>query len=319
MIKRIFKWAGAILLLIVVCISAVTPLRQNLKFDAPYPELIASTDTAVIARGKELVLGAAHCVDCHSTSKVDSLLAAGIEPPLSGGVKFALPVGDIYSKNITPDSITGIGKRTDKELARVLRYGVHADGTAVYNFMPFQNMADDDLVSVISYLRSVKPIRNSVPENKLNVVGNMVKAYMVKPVGPDGKIPKSVKRDTSAAYGKYLAVSIANCSGCHTKRDLSGAYTGELLAGGGAFEEKAGTFFAPNLTPHSTGRTWQWSQEAFISRFRTGKLLEGTPMPWNAFKRMSDDDLKAIYNYLQTVKPVNNPSTITFIQKEKSE
>ena len=319
MIKKIFKWTGALVLLIIICVSAVVPFRQNLTYEAPYPELTASKDTAVISRGRELVLGAAHCVDCHSTKRADPLTGIDAEPVLSGGVKFALPVGEVYSKNITPDSATGIGKRTDKEIARVLRYGVHANGTAVYDFMPFHNMTDEDLVSVISYLRSLKPVRNEVPENHLNVVGNMVKAFMVKPVGPDGEIPKSIKRDTSAAYGKYLAVSIANCSGCHTKRDISGAYTGEPFAGGGAFDEKEGTFLPPNLTPHFTGRIWQWSQEAFIKRFRAGKLLEGTPMPWNSFKRMSDDELKAIYNYLQTIKPVNYPSTATFIPKKETE
>ncbi|HTE23107.1 c-type cytochrome [Flavitalea sp.] len=319
MIKRIFKWAGALVLLIIICISAIVPLRQNIKYEAPFPEIIASKDTAVISRGRDLVLGAAHCGDCHGTRSADSLLETSAELPLSGGFKFSLPVGDIFSKNITPDTLTGIGKRSDQEIARVLRYGVHANGTAVFDFMPFHNMTDDDLVSIISYLRSLKPVRNEVPEHNLNVVGNMVKAFMVKPVGPEGEVPKSIKIDTSAAYGKYLALSVANCSGCHTKRDLTGGYTGELFAGGGPFEEKAGTFIPPNLTPHFTGRIWQWSQEAFIARFRNGKLLEGSPMPWSSFKLMSDVELKAIYNYLQTVKPVNSPTTATFIPKKETE
>jgi mono/diheme cytochrome c family protein len=319
MIKRIFKWTGALILLIVICVSAVVPFRQNLKYEAPFPEITASKDTAVISRGRQLVFGAAHCADCHTNhnGNVDSLLEAGVVVPLSGGFNFELPVGNIYSKNITPDSLTGIGKRSDQELARVLRYGVHANGTAVFNFMPFQNMSDEDLISVISFLRSQKPVRNEIPENTFNVVGNMVKAFLVKPVGPEGEVAKSIKRDTSAAYGKYLAVSIANCSGCHTKRDLTGGYTGEPFAGGAEFDEKAGIYIPPNLTPHFTGRIWKWSQEAFIARFRTGKLVEGTPMPWNSFKRMSDDELKAIYKYLQTVKPVNNPTPTTFIPKKE--
>ena len=124
MIKRIFKWAGLLVLLIVICISAVVPFRQNLKYEAPFPEITASKDTAVISRGRQLVFGAAHCAACHTihNSSVDSLLAAGADVPLSGGFNFELPVGNIYSKNITPDSLTGIGKRSDQELARVLRY-----------------------------------------------------------------------------------------------------------------------------------------------------------------------------------------------------
>jgi mono/diheme cytochrome c family protein len=317
MMRKIFKWAALIILLIIVCISAVVPFRQNLKYNAELPALAASNDSSLIARGKAFVQGPAHCVNCHSPANADSLIAAGLEVPLSGGVKFALPVGDIYSKNITPDKETGIGNLSDAEIARVLRYGVHADGTAVYDFMPFHDMTDEDLVSVISYLRSVKPVYNKVPEDQLNVIGNVVKAFMVKPVGPRGPIAKSIRKDTSAAYGRYLAVSVADCQGCHTKRDMSGAITGELFAGGGTFQEKKGTFISPNLTPHPSGRINGWSEEMFIGRFRKGKLLDGSPMPWNAFGRMSDDELRAIYNYLKTVKPVDNPSLVTFVAKDE--
>jgi mono/diheme cytochrome c family protein len=319
MIKKIFKWALALVLFMITAVAFVTPFRQNLHYEAPYPDLKASKDSAIIQRGRELALGAAHCADCHSTGNADSLIAAGADISFSGGVKFGLPVGDIYSRNITPDSLTGIGKRTDAELARILRYGVHANGEAVYDFMPFHDMSDEDLVSVISYLRSLKPVRNQVPENRLNVAGNLIKAYLVKPVGPSGEVPKSVKRDTSAAYGKYLAVSIANCQACHTKRDMAGKLIGEPFAGGGVFAEKDATYTSPNLTPHATGHISKWSQEAFVARFRAGKVLPGSPMPWNSFKRMSDDELKAIYNYLQTLKPVNNPSITTYVKnKEKS-
>ena len=72
---------------------------------------------------------------------LDSLLKLGQDVPLTGGFVFDLPVGKIYSKNITPDKETGIGDYTDAEIARALRYGVHADGTVVYDFMPFHNMS----------------------------------------------------------------------------------------------------------------------------------------------------------------------------------
>ena len=58
-------------------------------------------------------------------------------------------------------------------------------------------------------------------------MGNFVKAFMVKPVGPGGPIPVAVKKDTTAAYGKYLAMSVAECNGCHTERNLAGEFTGE--------------------------------------------------------------------------------------------
>jgi len=80
----------------------------------------------------------------------------------------------------------------------------------------------------------------------------------------------------------------------------TGAYIGEDYAGGAQIEG----FITPNLTPDSSGRIFNWSKQNFIERFRMGKLYPKTPMPWNSFKRMTDEELTAIYNYLKTVRPV---------------
>jgi mono/diheme cytochrome c family protein len=301
MIKKILKWTGLVFLTLIIAITVIVASRQNLKYDAPYPNIKASTDSSVIAKGKHIVQGAAHCVNCHSTANVDSLIDLGELVPLSGAVKFDLPVGTIYSKNITPDKETGIGNYSDGEIARVLRYGVHPNGDPVYDFMPFHNMSDEDLTAVISYLRAQKPVKNKVPENKLNVLGNIVKAFMVKPVGPSGEVPATVKADTSAEYGKYIAISIAECNGCHTKRDLSGAYIGEPFTGGNEFNEGGHKLVTPNITSDSGSRIYGWTAQDFINRFRIGKVIPYSPMPWNSFKRMNDDELKAIYNFLKTV------------------
>jgi len=304
MIKKILKWTGIILLVLIIGVTIVTASRQHLKYDAAYPDIQASKDTAVIARGKHFVLGLAHCTECHSTTNADSLINIGKEVPLSGGFAFVLPVGTIYSKNITPDKETGIGNLTDGEIARVLRYGVHPNGEAVFDFMPFHNMSDEDLTAVISYLRTLQPVKNKVPDNKLNLMGNAVKAYMVKPVGPSGEVPASVKPDTTAVYGKYLVLSVGNCAGCHTKRDMSGAYIAPLLSGGGPM---AGGLMPPNLTNDADGRIYTWTQQQFIDRFRKGKVFEQSEMPWNNFKRMTDDELKAIYKFLKTVPAAKTP------------
>ncbi|MGN6617853.1 MAG: c-type cytochrome [Ilyomonas sp.] len=316
MIRKILKWTGIILLVLVAGLTIVTATRQHVKYKAPYPDIHASNDSAVIARGKALVYGPAHCVVCHNKGNVDSLLLAGADIPLSGGYKFALPVGDIYSKNITPDSATGIGKYTDGEIARALRYGVHPDGTAVFDFMPFHNISDEDLTAIISYIRSQKPVHHEVPAHKPNLIGKMVIAFLVKPVGPSEEIPKSVIKDTTAAYGRYLAINIAGCQECHTKRDLSGTYTGELLAGGGPMKE--GDYPAltpPNLTTDPSSRIANWSEQDFINRFREGKKIPYSPMPWNNYKQMSDDELKAIYHFLKSLEPAKNEDAESITKK----
>ena len=128
---------------------------------------------------------------------------------------------------------------------------------------------------------------------------------------PEDAAKKYSKRDTSAVYGKYLANSVANCRGCHTNRDLmTGAFIGEDYAGGLKFdmETDSGVYSltTPNLTPGAGSRIKGWTKEQFIQRFRMGRLIPQTHMPWGPFSRMNDDDLAAIYNFLQTVKPVQN-------------
>lgn len=296
---KVLKWTGIILVVIVLGVGVLTASRQHVKYESPYPHIKASKDSTVIARGRHLANAIAHCSDCHGPWTADSLANLGQEPVLSGGFAFNIPLGTIYSANITSDSVYGIGAKSDAEIARVLRNGVRTNGTAAYDFMPFHNLSDEDLTAVISYLRTQKPAAVKVPEHQLNAMGKMVNAFLVKPVGPSEPVAVSVKPDTSAAYGKYLALNVANCSGCHTQRDMSGAFSGELLAGGGLMEG----LVPPNITTDSSSRIFGWTQEAFINRFRMGKVIPNSIMPWNSFKKMTDDELKAIYNFLKTVKP----------------
>lgn len=307
--KKIAKWTGIILLFIIVSVSALTASRQNLAYEAPYPDIKASTDSAVIARGKHVVYSMAHCADCHSNQNTDSLAQLGIEPELSGGRKFEFGPGKFYSRNITSDKETGIGNLTDAEIARTLYYGVDAKGRAMIDFMPFHNVSEEDMTAIISYLRTLKPVKNKVPENEYNVMGKVLKAFLIKPVGPKEPIAKAVQKDTSAAYGGYIINNVANCAGCHTKRGMTGEYVGEPLAGGNPFIEPGlDTLTPPNLTPHPDSRIYGWTKQDFINRMRMGKIIKHSHMPWNSYKKMTDDELTAIYNYLRSVKPA--PTTV---------
>ena len=303
-------------IIIVVVGGVITYALSSYKktFDAPYPNITASTDSAVIARGKYLALGPAHCADCHAPMSDRAKVLAGEEVPLSGGLDFVMPFGTVYSPNITSDPETGIGNLTDQEIARSLRYGIRHDGQAMIDFMPFYDLSDGDLTAIISYLRTQPPIKNKRPENQYSFLGKLIKTFAIVPSG-DGEIPPAPAPDSTAAYGKYLVNSVANCRGCHTERDLmTGAFVGPELAGGFPFEVfdrngKAVTgkhLVSPNLTTDkSTGIMAEWSQEDFIYRFRSGELIPGTPMPWGPFSRMSDLELTAIYKYLSSIPAVN--------------
>ena len=308
--KKFLKWISLFLLLLVCGFAAVVAWRQNQTFDPPFPNVKASTDSTLIAKGKYLVYGPAHCADCHSDPSSWPALEKGAEVPLVGGRVFNIPIGTVRARNITPDPETGIGKMTDGEIARALRYGVSSRGRAFLDIMPFHDMSNADMEAIVSYLRSVPAVRQERPETEYNLFGKVINAFVIKPVGPENPNVADVERDTTVAFGKYLAYSVANCRGCHTNRDLkTGEFVGPDFAGGFHMDvdgEPGKFFLTPNLTPSSTGVITGWSLQKFISRFRSGKLMAGTHMPWAPFGKMSDNDLKAIYKFLQTVPAVEH-------------
>lgn len=307
MIRKVLLRTGAALVLLVAIVLVTVSLRWDRHFAAPYPKLAASTDPAVIARGKYLAYGPAHCADCHTAPADFARLRAGDSPGLSGGGTFAIPVGKIRVPNVTPDQATGIGGISDSALARMLRYGVRPDGRSAIPFMEFHEMSDADIVAVLSFLRAQPAVRNVVPDHDLNLVGKAVMAFVIKPIGPSATPPaESPRAGPTLERGAYLVDALANCAGCHTQRNMvTGAFTGPRLAGGVPMETSATPSIAvtpPNITADSTGRAALWTEDEFLARFRAGERIPGSPMPWVAFRRMSDDDVRAIYRYLKSVR-----------------
>ncbi|MEI9911342.1 MAG: hypothetical protein WDO71_17770 [Bacteroidota bacterium] len=83
----------------------------------------------------------------------------------------AIP-GTMYGPNITPDPETGIGTWTDDEILRSITQGINKNGDTLFPLMPYANfnrMAKEDLLSIIAYLRTLKPIKNKVPERQLMI------------------------------------------------------------------------------------------------------------------------------------------------------
>ncbi|HZF16345.1 MAG TPA: c-type cytochrome [Steroidobacteraceae bacterium] len=313
MIRKLFIVVVLGIVVSLAGLAAWTEYAWNRKFDAPYPAIHASTDRTVVARGQYLAFGPAHCAGCHVSPQDEARLQAGETPPLSGGVEFPLgDLGTIGSPNITPDAATGIGRRSDGEIARVIRYSVHADGRALLPFMEFQTLSDSDLTALVSFLRSQAPVSHAVAPFAVKTKGMVALAFFVKPIGPKST-PAAEPPPASdvLAYGGYLVESVAQCAGCHTNRSMTdGSYTGPRLAGGWAKESDSHpgvTLVTPNLTPDpDTGRIARWSEDDFVQRFRAGKLVPESDMPWALFAHMTDDDLRAVYRYLRSLAPVRN-------------
>jgi mono/diheme cytochrome c family protein len=322
MLWKILRWTGGVVLVLIVGLFVTVQLRWGRTFDAPLPDIHASSDSAVIATGRYLAYGPAHCAYCHTTAETAPALDRGEQPPLSGGFVFNIPPGTFRTPNLTPDRETGIGAVSDGQLARMLRYGVRRDGRAAVPFMNYHQLSDADIRALISFLRSQPPVSHRVPPHDVNPVGKAVMAFVIKPVGPVSTPPaESPPPGISVERGEYLVTAVAECADCHTARSMvDGHFTGPRLAGGSPFQAEGKPdllVVPPNLTPEpKTGRIAAWTEEQFVARFRKGRLIPGTPMPWNAFARMTDDDLRAIYRYLRTVTPVEHDPGPSLRHKE---
>lgn len=184
--SRGMRWRHALawLALAVVLVAGIGLMliesRWTRRFDAAYPAIAASHDPAVVARGEYLVYGAATCAYCHVPREDWERLDKGERLPLTGHHLFRLPFGDLYSPNLTPDPATGIGGRSDAELARVLRYGVRADGRVAFPLMEIR-LSDEDLAAVVSYLRLQAPVPHAVPEHELTWFGKALMAFAIAP------------------------------------------------------------------------------------------------------------------------------------------
>jgi mono/diheme cytochrome c family protein len=270
-------------------------------------EIRASTDPRLIARGRHLVHGPGHCAYCHGNPDRDAEMRDGQEIPLSGGRVFDLGLlGSLVAPNITSEPVSGIGNLSDRTLVRSLRYGVSSDGRPLAPFMAFADLTDRDLRAIISFLRTLRPVPAD-DQHDLSPLGALAVRVLLRPQMPTSPTRAEMEAEPTAKYGRYLAHTVANCNGCHTRRSkLTGAFVGPPFGGGMVMEADSGSFVVPDITPGG-GLLDHLTQSGFVGLFRAkGRAAIGSPMPWSAFSRMSDTELKAIFAYLQTLPPAEN-------------
>lgn len=305
-----------------ICLVTISALYiSSCKGKKSEPQVNNKEDSLkrVIERGEYLALHVVPCLDCHSKrdySQYSAPVVPGTEG--MGGAVFDQKLvgvpGTVYANNITPDPETGIGTWTDGEILRAVTQGINKNGDTLFPIMPYVNfnhMAKEDLLSVIAYIRTLKPIKNKIPARQLMIPISM--AY------PGPALQKSVDAnmrppETDAVkYGEYL-VNAAACITCHTPQ-VKGQFDFSRSFGGG-LQFDVGTFKvnSANITPDSTG-IGAWNEERFMNKFtqyREEKAYnfdpgaQNTIMPLTVYAGMKDEDLKAVYAYLRTVKPVSN-------------
>src|SRR5690606_36486691 len=139
-------------------------------WDVPLPATRAVSDPAVIARGEYLVHGPAHCADCHAPDGAKEAMFRGETVPLTGGTGELTFLGDWTAPNLTADSATGLGAMSDGEIARVLRTGVNREGRIALPFKDtYADMAEEDLVAIISSLRTLEAQPGVAPRKDVNL------------------------------------------------------------------------------------------------------------------------------------------------------
>lgn len=314
--KKVIKYPLYLLailcLLVIFVIAWLTFFMPNV---GPPPDISVEITDEKVARGNYLANHVMLCMDCHATRDW-SLFAGPPIPGTEGGggdvfdQEYGFP-GRFVAPNITPYALAGW---TDGEIHRAITTGVNRDGRALFPIMPwhlYRQLSDEDIRSVIAYIRSLPPIVNDPPPSKADFPVNLILKTM--PEKPDLKpVPP---RENIIEYGKYM-VTASGCIDCHTRHE-KGKFVGELYAGGMEFRLPGGSLVrSANLTPHQTG-LGGWTKNQFINRFKAYADSIFTPhevqpgefqtiMPWTMYAGMDHYDLGAIYEYLTSLNPVDN-------------
>jgi cytochrome c2 len=315
--KKVFKVLGVILLLLVVLVAgAILYIKFALPDVGEAPVLTVEATPERIERGKYLANAVTVCMDCHSTRDWAKWGGPVVPGTLGkGGERFDQTVGfpgAYFSKNITP---AGIGGYTDGELYRVITTGVNKQGRAMFPVMPYPyygKMDDEDIYSIIAYLRTLKPIDSVIPES----TSDFPMSIILNTIPTKGTPQKRPNPADELAYGQYL-VNASGCIECHTQVEKGQVIPALAFGGGREFPISGGIVRSSNITPDEETGLGKWTPDAFVQRFKayadssytapTVKAGEfNTIMPWEMYGAMKEQDLRAIFTYLKTVKPIRN-------------
>lgn len=258
--------------------------KANQRYDIAVTVPPIPTDAAAIARGEHIATSFGICANCHGNN-------------LGGKNEFAIPgMLTIPTPNLT-SGVGGIGSfYTDEDWVRAIRHGVGHDGRALFFMLQaFNNWSDTDLGVLIAYLKQVPPVDNELPPRSFAALGRvMMGTGMVPPVSVDlidhnTPPPAAPEPGVTVAYGEYLA---RTCTECH------GAQLNGMPFGPPGEEVPS-----PNLTPG--GELATWSEQDFFNTIRGGVNPSGKTlsidMPWLYYGRMTDEELKAVWMYLQSL------------------
>ena len=270
----------------------------------------AQANKELIAQGQYLFAIAGGCA-CHSVPK---------ETYHTGGRAFPIPFGTVFSTNITQDKETGLGDWSDQQIHEAMKAGIRPDGSRLLPAMPYEaysGMAQQDLEALVSYMRSLKPIKKATPNLKTGVplVRSVGVPVYLRIFGRWSNSPMQAPK-SGVERGRYLVNHVSICGDCHTPRNSIGVPNrSRYLAGASAKDGPLGEE-VPNITPDKETGIGDWKRQDIAELLITGtkpdfdnvqglmyEVIQGTP---HGYKDMRREDALAIADYLKSVPPVKN-------------
>ena len=264
--------------------------------------IAAASAQAPVERGKYLVNTILTCQNCHTPKGERG--APIYERDLSSGLEFDEPPFKVTASNITQDKETGIGNWSNADIEKALRKGERPNGVKLAAIMPFdfyEIMTPSDMSAVIAYLKSVKPVKQTVPDPVYRIA---LPRHI--PPGAEKAFTEADMAD-KVKKGFYL-VTIGHCMECHTPMGPKGReFDTSYGKGGFEFPGPWGKSVSRNITSHKEKGIGAWSDAEIKRAITDGVSRDGSrlkpPMGYEFYKNMTGDDLDAIVAYLRTVPP----------------
>lgn len=268
------------------------------------------------ARG-EYLARAADCIGCHT---------AQFGKPFAGGLAFTLPVGTLYSTNITPDRETGIGEWTDNEFVKAMHEGIGRNGLRLYPAFPYTAytlLTRNDVLAIKAYLFTLKPVHATPPDNEMSFPFNQryLMGFWDVLYNPARRFQPNIDRTPAWNRGAYLTEALGHCGECHTPRNLlQGLDAGKKF--GGAM---INGWQAYNMTSDQRSGLGAWSDEQLVDYLSTGhaegRSTAAGPMALvfnNSLRFLTRDDIRAMAEYLRTVPPMHKSADLAVTQTRLS-
>jgi mono/diheme cytochrome c family protein len=315
------RWRNYIIAICSIAVAGLVGAAAFFFWPHSLPQVEASksqpTGAELITRGEYLTV-AADCAACHTTKS---------GKPFAGGLPFKLPFGTIYSPNITPDKVAGIGDWSDAEFVRAMRSGIGKHGEDLYPAFPYSSYAllsTDDILAIKAYLTTLAPVSDPAPENALAFPFNqrpLMRGWKLLFV-PSSPFAPDPGKDKKWNDGAYLVEALAHCGECHTPRGLMfQRKQGVALSGGDVDGWKAW-----NITSDKESGLGNWSDQQIADMLATGHAkgrgVAAGPMREAidlSLSKLPQSDIDAIVAYLRTVPPVTSDEDHKAVRREEGE